>query len=162
MAVLGGVVLTALILITCISVAGRSLTGVGLGPITGDVELTEAGMAFAIFAFLPYCHMMGGHASVDVFTARLPSAMNRWLAALWASLFAAVLILIAVQLYSGTLSKVRSGQTSFLIEFPIWWAYAASLLGAALAAVVATYLAAVRLAEALAGRDIIPQSEDPA
>ncbi len=174
MAILGGLVLTALIALTGVSVAGRFLNGMlhdvpfaetafaawalglGIGPVTGDFELVEAGMAFCIFAFLPIAQLTGAHASVDVLTNLLGEAANRVLAVLWAVLFAAVMVLIAWQLWQGTSDKMRYGETTFLIQFPIWWAYAAALSGAVVTALVACYVAVVRLAEALSGADILP------
>lgn len=177
MAYLGGIVLTGLIAMTCLSVLGReasdvlhgmidagrlegaaqSLLNMGVGPVTGDFELTEAGIAFAIFAFLPFCQMTGGHASVDIFTSRLSPRADRLLRMATDGLFAIVLVMIAVQLAGGMQSKLRSGQTTFLIEFPIWWAYALSLSGAVVAATVACYIAVMRIREAAAGTAILPQ-----
>lgn len=176
MAYLGGVMLVALIVLTCVSVTGRTLNGflhggfmetyapafadwalaLGIGPVNGDFELVEAGVAFAIFAFLPLCHLTAGHATVDVFTARMSARTNRILQMIAALLFAGVMVLIAVQLFAGMQSKMRSGQTTFLIEFPIWWAYAASMLGAGLAAAVAVYLGVMRTLEAVIGQDLLP------
>ena len=181
MAVLGGVMLSALILLTCASILGRMLNGwlhgdlaqtwfpgaaetllaLGVGPIMGDFELTEAGMAFAIFAFLPYTQLTGGHADVDIFTDRMGPRVNRLLTPLIAVVFAAVLVLIAWQLGAGTWSKYRTGQTTFLIQFPIWWAYALSLLGAVVAAVVGVYVAAARVVEAVTGRTVLPARMEP-
>ncbi|MEM7488379.1 MAG: TRAP transporter small permease [Pseudomonadota bacterium] len=175
MAILGGLVLTGLIVMTCLSIVGRWLNGLlnggvfegfavsdwilarGVGPITGDFELVEAGMAFVIFAFLPITQLHGAHASVDIFTRAIGERPNRWLAALWAVLFAAVLILIARQLWLGTGDKARYGETTFLIQFPIWWAYAAALSGAVIAALTSCYVAAVRIAEAATGQPILPE-----
>jgi TRAP-type C4-dicarboxylate transport system permease small subunit len=156
MAVLGGLVLTALILLTCASVLGRA---VGLGPVTGDFEIVEAGIAFAIFAFLPLTQVSAAHAAVDVFTAYLPPGANRVLRMLWEVLLAAALIVIAVQLGQGLQSKVRSGQTTLLLQFPVWWSYAASLVAAGIAAAVGCIVAGVRIAEAVGGRVIL--SEGP-
>ncbi|MBV7396976.1 TRAP transporter small permease [Mameliella sediminis] len=179
MALLGGVVLTALILITCISIIGRSVNTAlhwdlttaimpgladwlinvaGVGAIRGSYELVEAGMAFCIFAFLPYCQVTMGHASVDVFTNALPRPVNKVLDVLIAVLFAVALVTIAIQLNEGMLRKLKSGQTSLLLEFPIWWAYAASLFGAVLAAVASVYVALVRAFELLTGRVIVPNA----
>ena len=77
----------------------------GVGPINGDFELVEAGVAFAIFAFLPLCQISAGHASVDIFTAKLPMRINRVLHLGIDAIFAIVLISIAYQLYNGMLSK---------------------------------------------------------
>jgi len=176
MAYLGGVMLVALIVLTCVSVLGRTLNGflhgdfmestapgfaqlalaLGVGPVNGDFELVEAGVAFAIFAFLPLCHLTMGHATVDVFTSRMSVRTNRVLQMISAVLFAGVMVLIAVQLFAGMQSKMASGQTTFLIEFPIWWAYAASMLGAALAAVVAVYLGVMRVLEMVRDEDLLP------
>jgi TRAP-type C4-dicarboxylate transport system permease small subunit len=176
MAICGGLVLTLLIVLICISVIGRSLNGLlhgwigsvmpglsawalglGVGPINGDFELVEAGVAFAIFAFLPLCQISAGHASVDIFTAKLPMRINRVLQLGIDVIFAIVLISIAYQLYNGMLSKQSYGDTTFLLQFPIWWAYAASLSGAVLTAVIAFYVAGIRAVECLRGEDILSQ-----
>ena len=176
MAICGGLVLTVLIVLICISVIGRSLNGLlhgwigavmpgisawaldlGVGPINGDFELVEAGVAFAIFAFLPLCQISAGHASVDIFTAKLPTRINRLLQLAIDVIFAVVLIAIAYQLYNGMLSKQRYGDTTFLLQFPIWWAYAASLSGSILTAVISFYVAGIRALELMLGKDILSQ-----
>ena len=176
MAHLGGLMLALLILLICVSVVGRSLNtflhgdmmqaylpglsewflNLGIGAINGDFELVEAGIAFAIFAFLPLCHLTGGHATVDIFTSKLSKRFNRVLLMITSVVFAAVMVLIAVQLFAGTASKFRTGQTTQLLEFPLWWAYALSLVGAIIAAFVAVYVAVMRVVETMRGYDILP------
>lgn len=161
-ALLGGLTLTLLIILVCLSVLGRSLNGflhgdfmqgtapsladgllaLGVGPINGDFEIVEAGMAFAVFAFLPICQLHRAHASVDVLTRVLPEGANRGLRIFADVLFAAVMVLITWQLVLGGLSKYRSGQTTFLLEFPVWWSYAASTVAMTVAAATAIYVAA--------------------
>lgn len=175
MAILGGVVLTALIVLTCVSVLGRSLNGVfhsdfmeriapgfskwmidiGVGPVNGDFELVEAGVAFAIFAFIPLCQITVGHASVDVFANMFPRWLDRILRTVTEIVFALVLILIAWRLYEGMVSKMQYRETTFLIQFPIWWAYAASLVGAVVSSIVGVYMAGVRLVELFTGQILI-------
>ncbi|WP_163847299.1 TRAP transporter small permease [Pseudooceanicola aestuarii] len=179
MAVLGGIVLTALILLTCLSVLGRGgntfahwetleqglpalsnwLIASGIGPVKGDFELLEAGVAFAIFAFLPWCQVTGAHASVDIFTSRLPKPANRALTLLWDTIFALALVVIAWRLYDGMAGKMRYGETTFILQFPVWWAYAASFAAASVAAVVGVHVALVRLRELTTGLDIIRAGE---
>ncbi|MEO0937806.1 MAG: TRAP transporter small permease subunit [Pseudomonadota bacterium] len=174
MAFLGGTVLTALVLLTCLSIAGRSINGVlhsigapwaqalidaGIGPVNGDFEMVEAGMAFAIFAFLPLCQITAGHAVVDIFTSQMPDRIRRALASVTEIVFALILILIAVQLFAGMQSKIRSGQTSFILAYPVWWGYAGAMLGAFFAALVAVYVAVMRTMEAVYGRAILPDAE---
>ncbi|MFT7595435.1 MAG: TRAP-type C4-dicarboxylate transport system permease small subunit [Paracoccaceae bacterium] len=175
MAIAGGFVLSLLIILTCVSILGRILNGffhgdlmesiapgfskwvidMGVGPITGDFELVEAGVAFAIFAFIPICQITAGHACVDVLAVQFPKKVNRYLRMLIDILFAAVLVLIAWRLFDGMMSKRGYGETTFLLQFPIWWAYAASFVGAIVAALVGVYVAAVRIYEAFTGRIII-------
>ena len=179
MAVLGGLVLITLILLVCTSVLGRSVgtvlhgafmqtnftdfsnwaLGVGIGAINGDFELVEAGVAFAIFAFLPLCQLSGSHATVDVLTSKLSLRSNQVLKMISECLFALVLGLIAWRLFAGMEAKQRYGETTFLLQFPIWWAYAASFSGAALAALVSIFMAIVRILEALSGKEILTENE---
>lgn len=179
MAILGGSVLTLLILLICVSILGRSLNTIlhgplfdgalsgvaawllalGIGPVNGDFELVEAGIAFTIFAFMPLCHITGGHASVEIFTSWLPEKANSLWGMIIEIVFALVMVTVAIKLKDGMYSQIRTGTTTFLLEFPIWWAYALSLLGASVAAVVAVYMACARVVEALTGRVIIPIAE---
>lgn len=175
LAIIGGSVLSALILLTCVSVAGRSINTIlhsdavqttlgdladallatGVGPILGDFEIVEAGIAFAIFAFIPLCQITGGHATVDIFTSGLPTRVNRIIQVVADVLFAIVLILIAWRLYEGMMSKLRYGETTYLIQFPVWWSYAASLVAAVAAALIGVYVAVVRIIEAISGHTML-------
>lgn len=174
MALLGGAVLMAMVVMVCLSILGRSalallhsgfmqahlpvlaraLLDAGVGPIRGDYELVESGMAFAIFAFLPWCHLTGGHATVDLLAERLPLRARRVLEAVAAAVFAAALVLIAVKLHEGMDAQMRRGTTTFLLQYPVWWSYLAALIPAYLAAGVGCYLALVRLAEAALNRPL--------
>ena len=176
MAIAGGVMLAALILLTVYSVLARALDRLfhamigadmapglarwmidaGVGPLLGTYEVLEAGIVFVIFAFLPICQITGGHATVDIFTAQMSEGANRVLRGVTEVIFAAVLVLIAVQLYGGMMSKLNSGQVTLELAFPVWWSYAISLLGAVLAALVAVYLACVRAVEMVTGRVVLP------
>ncbi len=161
MALLGGVVLCLLVLMVCVSVSGRELSDLafsgwiggvgdwliarGIGPILGDFELVEAGVAFAIFAFLPLTQLKGAHAKVDVFSKGMGDKANRALGTFWSVVMAAIIILITWRLFVGMQDKMRYGETTYLIQFPIWWAYAASLIAAITASIVSIYCAAMRL-----------------
>ena len=69
-AMAGGAALIVVLVLTVISIVGRSLIFAGLGPIPGDFELVEAGTAFAVLAFLPICQFHRGHVTVDLFLSR--------------------------------------------------------------------------------------------
>ncbi|WP_439140264.1 TRAP transporter small permease [Roseicyclus sp.] len=172
MALLGGLVLCLLVAMTCLSILGRGLNSLAhgatmaalapafatwltahSGPVTGDYELIEAGIAFAIFAFLPICQLSAGHARVDLIASALPARINRVLAAFWEVVLAAIIIVIGWRLYLGFLEKLDNGQTTFLLQMPVWWAYGASFLAALVAGLVGVYCAMMRLRAVRTGQD---------
>lgn len=140
-ALTGGVTLIGLVIMTCVSVAGRALIPFGLGAIPGDYELLQAGVGFAIFCFVPFCQVTAGHATVDVFTSMMGKRPNRIIAAVWEVLFALVLIVIAWRLFEGFAAKLRNGETSMFLQYPIWAVYGACLVPAVLAALVGVWSA---------------------
>lgn len=157
MALAGGAVLLALIVLTCVSVAGRGLGQVvdWAGPVKGDFEIVEAAMAFAIFAFLPLCQLRAGHPTVNIFTDPLGPGVTRWLAAFWEVLFAVALAVITWRLSAGALDKACiparftgawcSVETSFRLGFPLWWSYGACVVASALATLTALWCAWQRI-----------------
>jgi len=64
LAIFGGIVLSAMALLTTASVIGRSIF---LQPIPGDFELVAIGTGLAVFAFLPWCQIVRGNVMVDFF-----------------------------------------------------------------------------------------------
>ncbi len=174
MAILGGLVLVSLIVITCLSVLGRMANTLGhsdfikdhlsfisaglirLGPIKGDFEMVEAGVAFAIVAFLPWCQITRSHANVKLLTASFSAGANRFLSFAWELIFALVMVVIAWRLFVGTTDKFRYGETTFLLQFPVWWGFAACTAAAAIAAFVALYSAWLHARELAAGKRIEP------
>lgn len=152
-ALIGGLVLILIVLLTCISIAGRT---VGLGEIRGTYEILEAGVAFAIFSFFPICQLYGAHARVDVFTSGLGPRTLAWLTAFWEVMLAAVILLLAWRLYFGLERYIANGQTTLFLQFPVWWSYAASFGASLVACLTAVWCAAARLAAALTGRSYLP------
>lgn len=130
MAVLGGLALIAVILSTVISVTGRGLIPFGLKPIHGDFELVELGTGFAVFAFLGWCQINRQHASVEILTMRMGPRANRIIDLVADLLMLGVALLITIKHGEGMLDKMSYGETTFILQYPIWWAYAAGLAGA--------------------------------
>ena len=155
-AIVGGLVLGAIILLTCTSIAGRI---VGLGEINGNYEILEAGVAFAIFSFFPVCQLYGGHATVDVFTSGLGPRSLAWLRALWEVVLSAVILFITWRLFGGVERYWNNGETTLFLQFPVWWAYAASFVAACTASIVALYCAWARVMQALTTRPLLPEGE---
>ncbi|ASJ74301.1 TRAP transporter small permease [Granulosicoccus antarcticus] len=141
MALLGGAALIVLILLTCVSIIGRALIplNMGLGPIKGIYDITEIGMAAAVFAFLPWCQLQRGHASVDLFKSAYPALMNRIIDVVVDLGMLLIASIGAWRLYLGMLDKLRYNETTLILQFPVWQGYLASLAGAVVFAVVAAF-----------------------
>ncbi len=147
----GGVALFLLIAMTVVSVIGRSLAIIGLGPVPGDLELMQAGIAYAVFAFLPWCQLEGGHARVDIFTSLLSSRANRVIDLAWDLVLGGTTVLIGWRLGLGMIDKIGNGETSFMLQFPIWWAYAAVLPALGIGIAVAVSVVVLRLRDMISG-----------
>lgn len=135
MAWLGALVLSAIALMSVTSIAGRALSGFGLGPVPGDFELVEAGTALAVFCFLPWCHLKRGHAVVDLFWSAYPPPMQRALEILCDALMLAVWLLLVWRMGIATADYRANGEVSFILQMPVWWGYAASLVPAVIGCV---------------------------
>lgn len=135
----GGFVLIALVIMTCISIAGRTLIAFGLSPVKGDFELIELGIGFAIFCFLPLCHLRRGHATVDLFTNQFSAGANRLLDLVADLLMLVVATLLTWRLWVGMIDKQSYGETTFILQYPIWTGYAAGMIGASAFVYVAIF-----------------------
>ena len=145
MAWFGALVLTALAVISVVSIAGRAFSFAGLGPVPGDFELVEAGTALAVFCFLPWCHLRRAHADVTLFWHAYPPRLQRLLEILGDALMLAVWLLLVWRMGIATLEFRGNGEVSFILQMPVWWGYAASLVPAAFGCLVY----ALRLLESL-------------
>ncbi len=142
-ALLGGVVLTAVVLVNVATVLG-GIVGV---PFPGDFELTEIGVAVAAFMFLPYCQITGANVTADIFTAR---AGPRTLAAfaLLASLVAlGFSLLLLWRMQAGMADQRAYGYETAILQVQIWWGFVPILVSLALLAAAS----AVTLVEAARG-----------
>ncbi|MCO7245959.1 TRAP transporter small permease [Halomonas sp. Mc5H-6] len=148
-AISGGLLVVVLAIITVVSILGRWIASAPVssdmtmlawvGPITGDYELVEMGTAIAVFLFLPYCHLRGGHVTVDLLVMHAPPMVQRVLAVIAETLFLVVAGLMTWRLYHGLLDKRRYMETSMLLDIPLWWGYIGGLVGFALLTLVCIY-----------------------
>ena len=137
-AMLGGVLLMLIALMTVASVIGRA----GFGkPVPGDIEITQYAIAVAISAFLPYCLFSGGNLIVDFFTAKAKQRTRRMLDAIGALTLAFAMGLFAWRTTVGMFSVKEAGETSMVISVPLWWTYAGMAPCFALATLAALALA---------------------
>jgi TRAP-type C4-dicarboxylate transport system permease small subunit len=151
-AVLGGVLLMLIALMTVASVIGRA----GFGkPVPGDIEITQYAIAVAISAFLPYCLFSGGNLIVDFFTAKAKERTRRVLDAIGALTLAFAMALFAWRTTVGLFSVKEAGETSMVISMPLWWTYAGMAPCFALATLAAVALAVkLRRGDAKAGGSV--------
>ena len=124
LAMLGGALLLAITVLVVLSVSGRALIWAGLAPIPGDFELVEAGTALAVFCFLPWCQMERGHVSVDVFADQLGPRLNAGLAVLFDLAMTVAAGFILWRLWAGMQDKMQYNETTYILQFPVWWGYA--------------------------------------
>lgn len=132
-AIAGGVLLTVITLLTCVSLIGRNTTG---WTIVGDFELTGAAAGAAIALFLPWCQMRRANIIVDFFTSRASDATNALLDRLGALLLGLSMALLAWRAGIGGLNAWKSQAGSMMLGFPEWIVYAGIVPALALAAVI--------------------------
>jgi TRAP-type C4-dicarboxylate transport system permease small subunit len=149
LAIAGGIVLIAIVVLVVLSVSGRALLQFGLGPIPGDFELVEAGSAFAAFSFLAWCQYRRGHVTVDLFVQRFGPRGLAVLSFAGNILMTLAALFIAWRLGLGLQDKKLFRETTFILQIPLWWSYAASLVGAWAFALVSLYTVWRSLNEAL-------------
>jgi TRAP-type C4-dicarboxylate transport system permease small subunit len=129
-ALVGGLVLVALTLMVVASVTGRALIGIGLGPVPGDFELVEVGVGVAVFFFMPWCYLKGGHATVDLLYMHMPVWAKKAVVLVSDVLMLLVWLIMTWKLWEGMLEKREYLETTFILQMPVWWAYALCLVGA--------------------------------
>lgn len=138
-AILAGVLLTGITLMTCGSLIGRNTVGVS---IVGAFELTGVAAGAAIALFMPICQARGGNIIVDFFTARASrraqSAMDRAGAFILALIFA----LLAWRSTLGGLNSYSYNSETQIMGFPEWVVYAIMVPAFVLAGLIALHQAA--------------------
>ena len=132
LALISGGVLLILIMLTCISIIGRTFVplGIGIGPIRGIYDISEISMAAAVFGFLPWAQYKDSHARVDLFQFAIPQTMERILDILFNLAMTLVAVVGTWRLYLGMTDKYRFGETTLIAEIPVWIGYAAGMVGA--------------------------------
>ncbi len=120
-AILAGLLLTIITLMTCVSVIGRNTTG---DTLVGDFELTGVAAGAAIALFLPWCQFRRGNIIVDFFTARVSERTNAVLDRVGALVLALCLALLGWRTLQGGLSAWSTQSATMMLGFPEWIAYA--------------------------------------
>jgi TRAP-type C4-dicarboxylate transport system permease small subunit len=138
-ALAGGCALTLVTAVTVISVIGRSLIPLGLGPVPGDFEIVQAGVLFAVFCFMPWCHLDRGHAIVAIVTDRFPVRFSAVLEFIWDAAMMIAASFIAWRLWAGLVDKLGNRESTFILRVPLWIIYSGGLIGALIFVVITVY-----------------------
>ena len=124
-ALFGGLVLIAVVLVNAYSILAGAIIS---KPFPGDFELTEMGVAIAVFCFLPYCQVAGANVTADIFTTKAgPTsiALMRLLASLCAMAFAALLIW---RMWLGLQDYIEYEEITGILSIPLWYAFVPAVL----------------------------------
>lgn len=131
-ALFGGAMLCALILINVYSVVAGAIAGT---PFPGDFELTELGVAVAVFAFLPYTQLVDGNVSADIFTSGASPRTVAYLRLLASLIALGFSIFLGWRMWYGLLDKKAYDYTTAILQIPHWYAFVPILISLALLAV---------------------------
>jgi TRAP-type C4-dicarboxylate transport system permease small subunit len=121
-AILAGLLLTLITLMTCASLMGRNLLETSL---VGDFELTGVATGAAIALFMPYCQATRGNIIVDFFTTKLSLEKQARLDRFGALLLALLFALLAWRTLLGGLNSYNTHSETQILGFPEWTVYAA-------------------------------------
>jgi len=123
-AIVAGVLLTGITLMTCVSLIGRNTTG---DSIVGAFELTGVAAGAAIAMFMPLCQARRGNIIVDFFTARLSASTNDKIDRLGTLMLVLIFGLLAWRTTLGGLNVYSANSETQIMGFPEWVVYAAMI-----------------------------------
>ena len=149
LAIAGGLVFVALVVMSIVSITGRKLFS---WPVPGDVEVLQMCAAFASSCFFAYCHMINSDVKVDFFTHNLAPAKVRSLDAFGALMVGLFGALIAWRTAAGAIAVKDVGETSAILGWPVWIAQGLMVPGFVLLAAAGFYMCVVHLRAAMRSR----------
>ena len=118
-ALVGGLILLSVVSLNIGSIIG----GIVLIHVPGDFELTQIGVAVAVFCFLPYCQLHRHNVTADIFTfwANNKTVLQlRIGGAVVALLFS---ILLLWRMTDGMLDQKKYDYTTAILQIPVWTAF---------------------------------------
>jgi TRAP-type C4-dicarboxylate transport system permease small subunit len=133
-AILAGLLMTFITLLTCGSIIGRETIG---QTIAGDFELSGIATGAAIALFMPLCQLTRGHIIVDFFTARASEGTQAALDRLGALMMSVTFVLLAWRTWLGGLNAYQTQSSTMMMGVPEWYVYAAMVPAFVLTALIA-------------------------
>ena len=144
-AILAGILLIAITLMTCTSVIGRETVG---KTISGDFELSGVLAGAAIALFMPWCQFKRGNIMVDFFTTGASAKTQDTMERFGALLLAFVMALMTWRTALGGLNVFTTHSETQILGFPEWVVYCAMVPPLALTALIALYQSMFGFSEA--------------
>ncbi len=132
--ILGGLLMTTLMLMTCYSLIGRNAFDTAL---IGDFELTGIASGIAIAFFMPICQFKRDNIIVDFFTANRSAAFNHRLDRLGDLLMTVIFFLLSWRCALAAINAKETMGASMLLGFPDWIVFTGMSIPFALTAVIA-------------------------
>lgn len=121
MAMIGGGIFMLLVIMSVISIVGRKLFN---WAVPGDMEVMQMAAAVASASYFAQCHLKSGDVKVDFFTHNLPVRKAAALDALGSLLMGFFGALLAWRTFEGAMVLKEVGETSPILNFPVWIAQA--------------------------------------
>jgi TRAP-type C4-dicarboxylate transport system permease small subunit len=131
---LGGLVLTGVMLMTCYSLFGRNVLGSAL---LGDFELTGVGAGAAIALFMPLCQLRRENIIVDFFTAKCrPTTVFR-LDRMGDAFMTVIFALLSWRCAVAAINAKETMGASMLLGFPDWIVFTSMCIPFGITALIA-------------------------
>ncbi|MEK9684404.1 MAG: TRAP transporter small permease [Rhodospirillaceae bacterium] len=125
LALLGGVILCLMALLTTVSVSGRYFFN---APITGDFELIGLGTGIAVFSFLPFCQLMRENVIVDFFLSHTSKRFQSFFDFVGNLSYGLIIVLMTWRTPIGGIEVYNSNQMTLILELPHWWGFPFAVL----------------------------------
>ena len=147
-ALLGGLILLVIVLVTSLNVTAFSLDrlarlgGAGIPALPGYEDFVRLAISAGALMFLPLCQFRRGHVVVDLIWGYLPQAAIVWLDRLGLLSMAAMALYLAGWMVVGAIETCADGVLSPVLGWPEWPFYLPGIVSLLLWAAVAIQQAA--------------------
>lgn len=125
-ALLGGVLLMAIVLATAVNAAGFTANtiarswGGSVPGLPGYEDAVTMLIGVSALAMFPYCQLKGGHAAVDLFMQKAPRWADRAVTVLSGLLVAGIALAMAWMLTLGTIETRADMTETAVLGWPVW------------------------------------------
>ena len=150
LALLGGVVLVAMVALTVVDVALRKFWN---APIFGAQNISELALLVVVFCAVAHCGREKGHIAITLLGDRLGPRLGRFADILVNLVGAAVFVVLTWRALVAALQAIEIERASNLLAIPHWPFYAMIALGSALYAIVQLLEVVAPAGSGDAGRD---------